>query len=253
VPISTEAKTVAGVAYLTTAADVIGGGGTVTIAAQASISGVAGNQAATTALTLTAAPAGVLSAASIASMSGGTDIETDAALLARLLFLLRNPPCGGAKHDYYAWAMSVSGVTAAYVYPLRRGLGTVDVAILTASGIPGAPLVAAVQAYIDTVRPVQGDCLALAPTAVPVNLAAALTLASGYTLAAVGAAINATLTAYFAALNPGDTVYLNRLRALIDDTPGVVDFTLTAPTGNTAALVDATHTQIATLGTTTWS
>lgn len=253
VPIGTEAKTSGGVAYLTNAAGTIGVGGTVAITAQASATGIAGNQSAATALTLTAAPAGVLSSASIVTMSGGTDVETDTSLLARLLFDLRNPPCGGAAHDYYIWAMSVAGVTAAYIYSNRRGLGTTDVIILTAGGIPGAPLIASVQATIDTVRPVQADFLAFAPTAVVVNLAAALTLAAGYTLAAVGAAINTALVAYFSTLKPGDTAYLNRIRAIISDTPGVVDFNLTAPVANTAALVDATHTQLATLGTTTWS
>lgn len=253
VPIGTEAKTAAGVAYMTTAADVIGAGGTVTIAAQAEATGVAGNQAAATALTLTSAPSGVLSSATIATMTGGTDIETDASLLARLLFILRNPPCGGAAHDYYGWAMNVSGVTAAYVYSNRRGLGTTDVIILTSGGIPGAGLVSSVQSYIDSQRPVQADFLAFAPTAVPVNVTASLTLAAGAVAATVQASINTALAAYFNSLKPGDTAYLNRIRAIISDTSSVVDFNLTAPTGNTAALVDATHTQLATLGTTTWS
>lgn len=255
VPIGTESKTAAGIAYLTTVAGVIGGGGTVAIAAQAAATGLAGNQAAATALTLTAAPAGVLSSAAVVSMTGGTDVETDASLLSRLLFLLRNPPCGGSAHDYYTWAMSVSGVTAAYVYSNRRGLGTTDVVILTTGGIPAAGLVASVQAYIDadTVRPVQAGFLAFAPTAVPVNIAAALTLAAGYTLAAVGAATDTALAAYFGTLAPGDTAYLSRIRAIVSDTPGVVDFNLTAPVANTAALLDATNTKLATLGTTTWS
>jgi len=253
VPLGTEAKTVAGIAYLTTAADVIGAGGTVTIAAQAEAAGAAGNLAAATALTLTAAPSGVLSSAVVASMIGGVDVETDAALLARLLFVLRNPPCGGAAHDYYNWAMAVAGVTAAYVFPNRRGLGSADVLILTTGGIPGAPLVAAVQAYIDTLRPVQADFLALAPTAVPVNIAGALTLAAGYTLAGVGAALNTALAVYFNVLKPGDTAYLSRIRAIVSDTAGVVDYNLTAPVANTAAPVDATHSQLATLGTTAWS
>ncbi|MCM8595125.1 baseplate J/gp47 family protein [Accumulibacter sp.] len=253
VPIGTEAKTAGLVAYVTTAADVIGGGGTVTVAAQAEQTGTAGNQTAATALTLTSAPPGVLSSASIATMSGGTDLETDAELLARLLFVLRNPPCGGAAHDYYTWAMACDGVTAAYVYPNRRGLGTTDVVIMTSGGIPGAGLIATVQAAIDLVRPVQADFLVLAPTAVPVAVAASLTLAAGAVTATVRASIDAALTAYFASLSPGDTAYLSRIRAIVSDTSGVVDFTMTAPTGNTAALVDSTHTQLATLGTTTWS
>ena len=99
VPLGTEAKTTGGTAFLTTVASVIGVGGTASIAAQAAAPGAAGNQGAATTLTLTAAPSGVLSAAAIVTMSGGTDIEGDASLLARLLFELRNPPCGGAAHD----------------------------------------------------------------------------------------------------------------------------------------------------------
>ncbi len=252
IPSGTEARTNGGIAFVTTAGGTIGGG-TATVAAQAVAAGDAGNQTAATPLTLTAAPAGVQSAATIVTMTGGVNLESDAALLARLLFVLRNPPCGGAAHDYYAWAMDVDGVAAAYVVPQRRGLGTVDVVIMTAGGIPGAPLVASVQAALATARPVTADVLVLAPTPVTVNVAAALTLASGYTLAAVGAQLTANLTAYFAALEMGETAYLNRIRAVISDTAGVVDFALSAPVANAVALLDATHSELAVLGTTTWS
>lgn len=252
VPIGTEAKTVSGVAYMTTAADVIGANGTVTIAATAEVVGSAGNQATAASLTLTSAPSGVVSAAT-GVFSGGTDIETDASLLSRLLFVLRNPPCGGAAHDYYTWAMNVSGVTAAYVYPSRRGLGTVDVVILTSGGVASAALLATVQAYIDSQRPVTAGCLVLAYTPVPVNVAASLVLASGYTSAAVQAAILTQLAAYFAGFKPGDTVYANKIRSLISDTAGVVDFTMTAPAANVVATVDTNNTQMAVLGTVAWS
>lgn len=251
IPIGTEAKAIDGTAFVTTAAGVIGAGGTVNIAAQAALAGAAGNKAAATALTLTAAPPGVLSQAAINTMTGGADAETNAALLARILFRLQNPPCGGADHDYYAWAMEVSGVSAAYVYSNRRGLGTTDVIILAVGGIPGAALVTSVQSHIDGVRPVQADFLVFAPTAIAVNITAALTLAAGYMLADVTAAINTALDAYFAKLKPGDTCYINRIRAIISDTPGVVDFNLTAPAGNVATLVDATRTELAVKGVVT--
>lgn len=253
VPVGTEIKTSAGTAYLTMAAGTIGGGGTVTIAAQASAAGVAGNQDAGTALTLTAAPANVQSVASIVTMTGGTNIETLDSLLSRLLFRLRNPPCGGALHDYYTWAMDVPGVERAYPYSQRRMPGSVDVVILTAGGMPDAPLVAAVQAYLDTQRPTTANVLALAPTGVPVNISGTLTLAAGFLLADVAAAIDAKLAAYFATMKPGDTVYLHRIRTIVSETPGVVDFALTAPVANVATLVDATHIQMPVLGVTAWS
>lgn len=253
VPIGTEAK-IDGVAYVTTVSSAIGADGTATIASQASSAGVSGNQVAGVSLTLTSAPSGVQSTATIVSMTGGTDVETYPSLLSRLLFVLRNPPCGGAAHDYYTWAMNVPGVTAAYPYPQRRGIGsgTIDVAILTAGGIPGPEIVAAAQAAIDAVRPVQGDCIVLAPTPVPVNLGGTLSRAAGYTLAAVEQAIDTARAAYLASLKPGDTAYLHRLRNLVSNTAGVVDFDLSSPATNVATLVDATHVQLAVPGTQAW-
>lgn len=254
IAVGVEAKTLGGVAYVTTTSGTIGSGGSLTLAAQASATGLAGNAASATALTLTSAPAGVQSSATLGSaMTGGTDIETDAALLDRLLFKLRNPPQGGAAHDYISWAESIDGVSAAYVYPMRRGEGTVDVAIMTAGGVPSPTLIATVQAYIDTVRPVTAQCQVMAPTPVPVTVSATLVLAAGYTLTDVSGRLTSAITAYFDQLSPGMPVVKTRLESLISITAGVLDFTLTSPGANVPALVDATHLQLGTLGGTAWS
>ncbi len=250
VPIGTEAKNNSGIAFVTTAAGVIGGGGTVDIAAKAVLAGLAGNQAAATVLMLSAAPAGVQSQASIVSMTGGTDIETDADLLARVLYDMRLPPCGGAKHDYYAWAMAVPGVIDAYVFTQRRAINGVDVVIETSGGLPGAPLIAEVLAYIDSQRPPAVDLLVMAPTLVVVNIVAVLTL-SGTTLADATARITAVLQTYFAGLHVGDAVQRAKLISLMMGVKGVVDVSLTTPAANVVPLADATHSEIASLGTVT--
>lgn len=250
VPIATEAKTNDGVAFVTTAVGVIGAGGTADIAAQAVLAGVSGNQAAAAPLALTAAPAGVQSAATIVSMTGGADIETDAGLLARLLFSLRQPPMGGAAHDYFTWAMEVPGVTDAYVLTQRRVINGVDVVIEAVGGPPSAQLIADVTAYINNVRPVCVDLLVMAPQLVAVNITAALTL-SGTTLAAATTRINTTLAAYFSSLRVGDDVTRARLITLMMEVTGVVDVNLTAPAANVVILADATNSQLATLGTVT--
>lgn len=251
VPAGTEAKTAAGVAFVTTGAGVIGGGGTVSLAAQAVVVGMAGNQPALVSLSLTAAPAGVLSTASVVTMTGGTDTETDGALLARLLYIMRNPPQGGAAHDYVIWAKDVPGVGEVYAYPLRRGLGTIDVLITTAGGLPDAQLLADVQDYVAARAPVGADFVALAPVLVPVAVTSTVVLAAGATLPAVSLAISDALTAYFATLTPGATVYLSRLRALISGVSGVLDFNLTAPAANVASTVDTTHIELLSLGVVT--
>lgn len=252
IAIGTEAKTPDGVAFVTTAGGLITAGASLTLAARAVVPGITGNIVANTALTLTAAPAGVNSGCVVATaMTGGMDVEQDGALLSRLLARLRNPPHGGNASDYLAWALAVPGVTEAYIYPMRRGLGTVDVVIEGANGgLPSAQLITDTQTAINAVKPVTASCLVLAPVLVPVAITATLTL-SGTTLATATTAINAALATYFAQLKPGDSVIKTRIAALIADTTGVVDFNLTAPAANVATLVNANAVQLASLGVVT--
>lgn len=248
VPIGTETRNNSGLAFVTTVAGVIGAGGTADIAAKAVLAGISGNQAANTALTLSAAPNGVQSQASIVTMTGGTDIETDATLLARVLYDKRLPPMGGAKHDYYKWAMEVPGVTDAYVFTQRRVINGVDVVIETEGGLPGAQLIADVLAHIDAQRPPCVDLLVMVPTQVAVNIAGVLTL-SGITLAEAIVRVNSVLQAYFATLHVGDVVRKVKIESLITGIKGVVDVALSSPSANVVPLADATHSEIAILGT----
>jgi uncharacterized phage protein gp47/JayE len=251
VPIGTQMRTLDGQVYVTTAAGVIAGGGTVSLAALAVVMGAAGNQPASTPCTLTSAPAGVLSDALIQTMTNGVDIESDAQMLARLLDLLRSPAAGGNAADYRRWALEVPGITAAFVFSLRRGNGTVDVVVLSNGAAPSAPKIAEAQAYIDVRRPVglQGSAvLVFAPDFVPVNVTAVLTL-SGTTLGAASALISSALAAYFATLTPGETVYRSRIASIISNTPGVVDFTLSAPATNVTMTVSSFGVDMGQLGT----
>ncbi|MGZ4959339.1 MAG: baseplate J/gp47 family protein, partial [Methylomonas sp.] len=255
IPIGTEAKTSTGIAFVTTTAGTIGAGGTADVLATASLAGISGNISVGTAMTLSAAPTGILSAASVvAATTDGTDIETPESLLARLLFVLQNPPQGGSKDDYKSWALAVPGVGYAYIYGQRRAANSVDIVILETDGsLPSTALINTVQAEIDVKRNVTADCWVFGPTAVPVAVTAALTLSSGVLLADVTPFINASLSTYFLSLKPGDTVIKNKIINLILAVSGVVDVNLIAPAANVATLVDATHVQLATLGTVTLS
>lgn len=62
----------------------------------------------------------------------GYDAELDGAGSVRLLALLGQPAAGGNQADYVKWALELLGINAAYCYPNRAGLGTVDVAALHA-------------------------------------------------------------------------------------------------------------------------
>ncbi|MEW6562705.1 MAG: baseplate J/gp47 family protein [Pseudomonadota bacterium] len=249
VPVGTEVKTVDGIAFVTTATGNVAANGALTLAASALTGGVSGNLPAGTILTLSAAPIGINSSATIATnFTGGEDVESESALLSRLKFRLRNAPHGGNALDYLAWARAVPGVAEAYVLPLRRGVGTVDIVI---EGIgntaPSLQIISSVQAAINAVKPVAADCLVYGPTIIPVPVTAQLTL-SNTTLAAATASINSSLNAYFATLNPGDAVIRNKIAAIISNTQGVVDFNLIAPAANVQMTVDANTVQVASLG-----
>lgn len=251
VPLGT-AFTVGDVAYLTTAAATMPAPGTVDIAAIALVAGVAANQTAAAAATLTSSPAGIDSAATLLAMTGGVDIESDASLLARYLDLLRQPPRGGSKADWKRWAEEVSGVDKAYVYGLRSGLGTVDVCITTSSGVPSGTLIQAVVDHIDPLRPVDVasfNVIAPTPLAVPVTIQ--LTLANGYALPFVTDDVNATLLAFFKTIAPGDTVFKSQIEALISEVSGVVDRVVSLPASNVVPTVDISQIGWAVLGTVT--
>ena len=101
-----------------------------------------------------AAPVGVSTDVVLNDVVGATNAESDSSLLERLLNKIRRPAAGGNKYDYKDWALEVDGVEQAYVYPLRRGLGTVDIAITADNGVPSDDTVRRAQEYIDQERPV---------------------------------------------------------------------------------------------------
>lgn len=224
--------------WTTTAEATLDSDGNGTVAASYSTSGAAGNTTAATSGTFTSTPTGFDSTVIIGVMAGGTDAESDSELLARLLDIIRRPPAGGNKYDYRRWAMAVDGVTAAYVYPLRRGLGTVDVVITSADGAPSAEIIAAVQAYIDDQRPVTAkDCLVLAPTFKTVDIDVRISV-SGVTLADAIANIIAAITDYIARLAPGEAFIKSQAEMIVSQVTGVIDRNMLAPTGNIYPVVD---------------
>lgn len=87
----------------------------------------------------------------------GTDVESLGAYRNRYLGRLSNPPLGGAEADFQAWAKQVTGIASAYVYPVRAGAGSVDVAALH-EGTGTARILtegerADLETYIHTKRP----------------------------------------------------------------------------------------------------
>lgn len=142
--------------------------------------------------------------------------ETDAQLLDRLLMILRNPPAGGNRFDYEMWAREVDNVAQAWCFPLRRGIGTVDVVILadtsTGSEIPDQDLLDAVLANIEAKRPV-----AMA-AATAVSVLGPTVVETDVTMTVTGdvdtVQLAADLSAYLEAFAPGQPLYQAKLISL---------------------------------------
>ncbi|WP_028535617.1 baseplate J/gp47 family protein [Paludibacterium yongneupense] len=243
------AQTLDGNQYQTTATGTLGADGTLTLTASAVTAGRAGNETAGATLTLLSPPNGVNSAGSVVSLVGGTDEETDADLLARLLDVIQRPPAGGNQWDFRRWAMNVDGVSSAFVYPLRRGLGTCDVVITSSGGLPSSTTLAAVQSYIDSMRPVTAkNCLAIAPTIVTLDHVIQVAFPSG-TADQAKALVQPVLASYFAGLVPGASYIRSQVEALVSGVSGVTDRLLLTPSANVVPEADANAVQWCQLGT----
>ncbi|RJG06242.1 baseplate J/gp47 family protein [Noviherbaspirillum cavernae] len=221
-----------------------------TVSVVAIAAGAAGNLVSGTRLAFLSPVVGVQSDAAVAASGivNGSDIEEIDDLRARLLSRLRQPPNGGSRDDYVAWALEVPGVTRAWVYPGELGPGTVTVRFVRdndASIIPDAGEVAAVQAYIDARKPVTAEVHVVAPLPLPVDYTIDITPDT----LEVRAAVQAELAGlYDREAQPGGRLYLSHSREAISVAAGEADHVLASPTADIVPAVG----EIPVLGVIAW-
>lgn len=205
---------------------------TATISVKSIGKGASENIAQTNAQFMVSIP-GVQSSCVLNDLVGGTDLESDESLLDRYLTRVRRPPAGGNEYDYKQWALSVDGVTQAFVYSVRRGPGTVDIAITSSDGVASQETIDATQEYIDSVRCVTAkNSLVLTPTIQNVDFSINLLLYDGITIADIQSTIENLIYDYLVTLKPGSTIYLSQIKALISNVIGVIDYVFITPTSN---------------------
>ncbi|WP_281704090.1 baseplate J/gp47 family protein [Aggregatibacter kilianii] len=235
IAVGLQIKTEDGRFYETTESEVIPAGGSVVVAVRSLATGAAQNIKTTTKGSFMAAPVGVSSDVVLNDVVGATNAESDSSLLERLLNKIRRPAAGGNRYDYKDWALEVDGVEQAYVYPLRRGLGTVDIAITADNGVPSDDTVRRAQEYIDQERPVTAkESKVVKPDVTKVNFNIQVKI-SGVALNDIKTAINNALRDYFNGLIPGDDLIVSQCEAVVNNLIGVVDRRFTAPTANRKA------------------
>lgn len=235
IAVGLQIKTEDGRFYETTESAVIPASGSVIVAVRSLATGAVQNIKTATKGSFMAAPVGVSTDVVLNDVVGATNAESDSSLLERLLNKIRRPAAGGNKYDYKDWALEVDGVEQAYVYPLRRGLGTVDIAITADNGVPSDDTVRRAQEYIDQERPVTAkESKVVKPDVTKVNFNIQVKI-SGVALNDIKTAINNALRDYFNGLIPGNDLIVSQCEAVINNLIGVVDRRFIAPTANQKA------------------
>ena len=235
VPASTELARVDGARFRTVAAAVLSADGAA-VQIEAVVAGAAGVTPAAAQLTFTSPVSGVAAiAVAAAGLAGGADEESDAALLARLLSRIQDPPAGGKQKDFVAWALEVPAVTRAWAFPGWQGGGSVGITFVCDNRADIIPLQAdldAVAAHLEPLRPVVSKPVLFAPTPLYVDVLLRLTPDTPAVRAAVAAELQ---DLFMREAAPGGTIYISRLREAVSLAAGEYDNRVFAPAADVVA------------------
>lgn len=256
-PVDTEMQTQDAIVYRVLASSQPVAG-IITVQVQAAETGVAGNLSAGQVLTLLSPVAGTDSSGAIASqgITGGADIEPITELLDRLLFRKRNPPVGGAVHDYVIWAREMAGVSRAWCFDAWHGPGTVGLAWLYDDRADVTPTDAdrtamenylfrhsdpATGLYVGKPGGIEVWPVVLSLKVIPLSIRLLPDSISAR------ASVQASLTSLQKTLSPGQKLPVSALRTVIGSAAGVTDYSLSVIDD-----IPATTDELITIGAIAW-
>ena len=182
--------------------------------------------------------------------AGGTDAESDAALLQRIRERVRRPPTSGNGYQYQQWALETEGVGWAKVVELSQGPGTVGITLVDSNGKAAAEgIITAARARIEAERPIGAGVTVAAARERKITVTAQVTV-SGVSTEQVREALVSELDTYRRTLidakyrtiyySPEEdrpyTLRYNRVLAILLNIEGVEDFSVLTVDGGTADL-----------------
>lgn len=231
-------------------------GGSVEVQVEAEETGAAGNLLAGTVLTLVSTVPGIQPNGITGDITGGADLEPVSQVLERLLFRKRNPPMGGAVHDYVAWCREVPGVNRAWAVDNYQGPATVGYAFVFDDRpdiLPTYQDQVAMADYIyrhpdpatgaDVGRPGGIEAVYIPLALKTTDLDITLTPDTAELRQSVMTSVNS----YYNTLSPGETLLLAGVRTAIGATVGVNNYLL-----DLNADVTALSNELHALGAVTW-
>lgn len=189
-------------------------------------------------------------------ISGGADEEGTESLRNRLLQRIQEQPAGGAVHDYKRWAMEVTGVGAAWVYPITPSIGSVTI-IIKAMGsepVPSTALLSSVSDYLAERKPVSAVNVVAPIVASIIDMTISITPNS----TTIQQAIIANVQQFFQTIGaPNEAVLNSQLRNAISTT-GINNFLITSLLKDSSSIsvtsdIAMTNYQYPILGTITFN
>lgn len=176
---------------------------------------------------------GVAAQVDVIEISAGFDVEDVEAWRQRMmdkeaLGLIRD-----READLRRIVKDVPGVADVFIFPKRRGLGSLDVAITAAGNPPNSPssaLLALVQTALEEYSGFWGDVRAYAPTKEYLNITAVFTGSVSET------EVEKVIRDYVGLLKPGETYVASTLVSRIKDLQGLTDIQLSPAVNQTPTL-----------------
>ncbi|QNL43706.1 baseplate J/gp47 family protein [Oscillibacter hominis] len=227
----TECMTEDNVRFVTTKeATMAAGTLSVDVPAAAVVAGSAGNAVAGSIVWMAAMPVGITRCTNPNPFAGGSDAEDDESLRKRILESYQRLPNGANAAFYQKIAMNHASVAAATVVGRARGIGTVDVYVAAATGIPSEELLEEIRADLQEKREIAVDVQVLAPRTREVAVTAQVKVQSGYAFESVKTSVEEALVQHFSGKQLGKAVTLAQLGNLIYHAEGVENYHIALPT-----------------------
>jgi uncharacterized phage protein gp47/JayE len=183
---------------------------------------------------------GITSVTNVAA-TGGTDPESDAALVARLYTYLQKSATSGNAAHYRQWALEVDGIGNAKITPLWDGPGSVRVLVVGSDNEPlDSAIVENCAAHIEENRPIGVAVTVVSAEGLEINVDAVVTIESSTTTETVQQRFETALSNYLKSIAfEKYVVAYNRIAYILLDIEGVIDYTLLVVNGDIENIVVA--------------
>lgn len=186
-----------GLKFYTTEEVTIGTGGSVDVKVEAEDVGTAYNVPANTIILLSKNTDGVDNVNNTNPLSNGVNTESDEDLFDRFKLKVQTPATSGNANHYKLWALEVTDIGEAKVFPLWNGDGTVKVVVINSNRrAVTSTKVTEVANHIEEERPIGATVTVKSASEVTVNVDFTATLDSNYTQAEAEQNVINNLTEY---------------------------------------------------------